>query len=310
MWVVEWKVASIWRIAAGPKAGAELPSPSCSTICTFCVTAREPLPIAVTSTPVVATSRIGENFRGIGTTLGARAPSRARARRRRGGRLSPSLVAARGDRVAPTPTHRAATLGRQAARDAVGPDRLGRARCRHADLEECAAHRRTRDASSLTPRRLQGLSGAGGAERAPHRASFRRRSRWSDRWRRRTDSGAPRGSAESCSSSASKSANARSRGTCARRGPARREDSAGPHSYETTHTRSGLATFCKLTTHSCARSSQRPVLPTSLLPSVAANGLTDSSTSMNETPRESEIAFFGTIRRQVHGPRSGVYVIL
>jgi hypothetical protein len=38
---------------------------------------------------------------------------------------------------------------------------------------------------------------------------------------------------------------------------------------------------------------RRPVLPTILVPSVAANGLADSSTSMDETPRESEIAFLG-----------------
>jgi hypothetical protein len=38
---------------------------------------------------------------------------------------------------------------------------------------------------------------------------------------------------------------------------------------------------------------RRPVLPTILVPSVAANGLADSSTSMNETPRESAIAFLG-----------------
>src|ERR1700685_2305558 len=50
----------------------------------------------------------------------AHAPSRARARRRGGGRLSPSPVAAHGDRLAPTPTRRAATLGRQAARHAAG----------------------------------------------------------------------------------------------------------------------------------------------------------------------------------------------
>ena len=36
---------------------------------------------------------------------------------------------------------------------------------------------------------------------------------------------------------------------------------------------------------------QRPLLSTILVPSVAANGLADSSTSMNDTPRESEITF-------------------
>ncbi len=49
-----------------------------------------------------------------------------------------------------------AALGRQAARDAVRPDHLGRARWRHADLEERAAYRSTRNAASLAPRRLQG----------------------------------------------------------------------------------------------------------------------------------------------------------
>src|ERR1017187_1045987 len=42
---------------------------------------------------------------------------------------------------------------------------------------------------------------------------------------------------------------------------------------------------------------QRPVLQTNLVPSVAANGSADSSTSMNETRRESEIAFLGPYGR-------------
>ncbi len=97
------------------------------------------------------------------------------------------------------------------------------------------------------------LSGGGGAEHAPRRASLQRRPLWSGPWPRRTDSGVPRGSVENCSSSASRSANARSRGTCARGGPAGR---AGQRFYETTPTRSGLATFCKPKTCSSARSSR------------------------------------------------------
>ena len=88
--------------------------------------------------------------------LRAHARSRARARRHRGESLPPALVAARRDRPAPTPTHRSATLGHRAARDAVRSVRLGRTRCCHTDLEERAPDYPTRDASSLAPRRLQG----------------------------------------------------------------------------------------------------------------------------------------------------------
>src|SRR5271170_5021366 len=70
--------------------------------------------------PVLATSRISKRFRGFGALpLRAHAPSRARAHRRGDGRLSPSQVAAHGDRPAPTPTRHTAALGRQAAGDAV-----------------------------------------------------------------------------------------------------------------------------------------------------------------------------------------------
>jgi|SRR5580658_9833477 hypothetical protein len=53
--------------------------------------------------------------------------------------------------------------------------------------------------------------------------------------------------------------------------PARREDSDGRHPSETTHTRFGLATSCKLTTYSSARSSRScssnsPPAPSATIP--------------------------------------------
>jgi len=51
---------------------------------------------------------------------------------------------------------RPSTLGCQAARGAIRPNRPGRTRRCHPDVEERPAHRPTRDPSSLAPRRLQG----------------------------------------------------------------------------------------------------------------------------------------------------------
>src|ERR1019366_5175924 len=54
--------------------------------------------------------------------------------------------------------HQRAVLQRSVARPrgAVRPNRPGRTRRRHPDVDERPAHRPTRDLSSLAPRRLQG----------------------------------------------------------------------------------------------------------------------------------------------------------
>ena len=78
------------------------------------------------------------------------------ARRRRRRLASVATVFARGGRLAAPPSRHSAAVGRQAEGDPTRPDRVGRARCLDADVEECAAHRPARDASSLASRRLQG----------------------------------------------------------------------------------------------------------------------------------------------------------
>ena len=105
---------------------------------------------------MVATSRISAKLRALALLFCAHARPRPVTRGRRDGRPPPALGTARRDRLAPTPDHRAATLGRQPACDAVGPHRPRRTRSHHADLAERPANRPTRDASSLAPRRLQG----------------------------------------------------------------------------------------------------------------------------------------------------------
>ena len=78
------------------------------------------------------------------------------ARRRRRRLASVATVFARGGRLAAPPSRHSAAVGRQAEGDPTRPDRVGRARGLDADVEECAAHRPARDASSLASRRLQG----------------------------------------------------------------------------------------------------------------------------------------------------------
>src|ERR1700685_2595454 len=119
--------------------------------------ARNPALISDTTYgPVLATSPISEKTRYFRVTLACHAEGHTRARRHRGRHVSLTNVPPHRARLAPAPTHGAATLGRQAARHAVRPDRPGRPRRHHADLEERAAHCPTRNASSLAPRRLQG----------------------------------------------------------------------------------------------------------------------------------------------------------
>ena len=77
----------------------------------------------------------------VGVTLSAHARSRPRVRRRRGGRLSPAPGVAHRDRLAPPPARRPSTLGCQAAPSAVRPNRPGRTRRCHPNVEERPADR-------------------------------------------------------------------------------------------------------------------------------------------------------------------------
>src|ERR1019366_1637232 len=167
-----------------------------------------------------ACSAIREKSRASALPLSSHARSRPRARRRRGGRLSPALGVAHRDRLAPPPARRRSTLGCQAARGAVRPNRPGRTRRCHPDVEERPAHRPTRDPSSLAPRRLQGslaVAEPNAARVAPRYGGGRA---CPVHGLGEHTLGPPRGSAENYSSSASRSASSRSRSTCGRR-PAR-----------------------------------------------------------------------------------------
>jgi|CZKU01.1.fsa_nt_gi hypothetical protein len=115
---------------------------------------------------------------------------------------------------------RPSTLGCQAARGAIRPNRPGRTRRCHPDVEERPAHRPTRDPSSLAPRRLQGslaVAEPNAARVAPRYGGGRA---CPVHGLGEHTLGPPRGSAENYSSSASRSASSRSRSTCGRR-PAR-----------------------------------------------------------------------------------------
>jgi len=106
--------------------------------------------------PVLATSPIGRKCARDSAMFAHDVRHRDRARRRSRRPVSLATVVAHRNRLAPTPTHRAAPVGRPTARDAARPDRAGGTRRHHADVEERAASGPTRDASSLAPRGLQG----------------------------------------------------------------------------------------------------------------------------------------------------------